>query len=255
MKVVIALAVTLIVFAEAASLTLSQSKSESVFGCYAHEVAWTSGKMNIRIGPNTQWPIHVATQAGARLDVLQSVQGADYCWLRVNVGLWMAKTGLVSPNRYVPPVPTQIPVVQVQAEAPAPAPVAGAPDHIISSAGRRIPLHDHAEFRQAMAAGFYYVRDVLGQPWWDYIEIIDDVRYAPGRCSRGYACMNRRYKVIHFGERHPLTPRSIASTLVHEACHMWQVRENRHHGRDYSLPYEDRPWEHECEAKEREAGL
>ena len=126
---------------------------------------------------------------------------------------------------------------------------------VINSAGRRIPIRGNADARQAIAAGFYYVRDALGQRWWQYIEILDDIRYSPGRCSRGYACSNRRHRFIHLDTRHPLSPWAVAATLIHEACHLWQVRENRHHGRDYSIPYHDRPWERECEAKEREAGL
>ena len=256
MKILIALVVMMSLLTEAPPATLSQSLSDSLFGCYTHELAWTSGRMNLRSCPDIHCPVKSATRTGTRLEVHHSVRGSDHCWLLVDINLWMAKTSLVSPQRYVAPVATPAQAAQESAAEPEKQiQILDAPDHIINSEGRRIPLHDHDEFRRAVAAGFYYVRDALGQKWWDYLAIIDDVRYAPGYCSRDYACMNNRWRVVRIGSRHSLDPRRIAETLIHEACHMWQVRENRHHGRDYSIPYEDRPWEHECNAVEREAGF
>ena len=79
--------------------TIALVTSTPAAECYPHALAWTSGPMNIRSGPSATSPKQRVTRSGERFQVHESLQGEAYCWLRVDAGLWLAKTGLVSVNR------------------------------------------------------------------------------------------------------------------------------------------------------------
>ena len=54
--------------------------------------------MNVRERPSVNAAKVYVAVAGEHLTVLESRQGASYCWLRVRQG-WMAKTALVSATK------------------------------------------------------------------------------------------------------------------------------------------------------------
>ena len=139
-------------------------------------------------------------------------------------------------------------------QSPVPA-IAEAPHRIRNSQGREIPIYGNDEFRLQIARGFYYLRDKVPQ-WWPYLSIIDDVKFTAERCSGGYACAGWPYKVVYFASDVGGDEiRSIAATLIHEACHLYQWQEGRGDNYDWSLEWEDRPHEIECVNKEKEAGF
>ena len=137
-----------------------------------------------------------------------------------------------------------------------PAPVdTDAPHRVWNSQGREIPIYGDDVFRRQIARAFYHLRDEVPQ-WWPYLSIIDDVKSEAGSCNGGYACAGWPYKVVYFeADVSDSDTRSLASTLIHEACHLYQWQEGRGDNYDWSLEWEDRPHEIECNNKEKEAGF
>ena len=214
--------------------------------CYAHERAYVGGSMNIRQRATIDSPVIAKASSGDVFDVVASQRGETWCWLRVAEG-WLARTSRVSTTRPVaPPAPV--------AQLPVPV-ITEAPHQIINSQGRHIPIYGADSFRLSIAQAFYYLRDNVPH-WWPYVAIIDDVKFDAGACSLGYACADWPYKGVYFGNRAiGKSVHQLASTLIHEACHIYQWQEGRGDNYDSSLAWEDRPHEIECMNKEREAGF
>ena len=219
--------------------------------CYQADTAYIGGPMNIRTYATTNSPVVAHAGFGDAFEVLESRMGEKYCWLRIVQG-WMARTTRVlTTEPKITPTPVPEPA---SAAVPAPAEI-GAPHHIVNSQGRHIPIYGNDVFRHAIASAFYYLRDNLPQ-WWTYVSIIDDVKYGDGICYGGFACAGWPYKVVLF--EHDLSGEaasSIALTLIHEACHIYQWQGGKGDNYDWSVDWEDRAHEQECVSKEREAGF
>ncbi len=72
--------------------------------CYSGEQAWVWGAMNVREGPSVSAAKVYVAEAGEYFRVLESRQGATYCWLRIDKG-WMAQTAFVSSTKPQPRIP------------------------------------------------------------------------------------------------------------------------------------------------------
>ena len=216
--------------------------TREVVSCYGPETAYIVYGMNIRELPTTQSDKVGIQYANTKISVIESQQGETWCWLRTDKG-WIAKTGRVSEKK---PVETPKPVAET-AE-----PVVETVQY--TSREGLPPIYGDEGFINAVAAGFNFLRNNKPQ-WFEYVSIIDDVKLKPHKCSgRPLACAGWPYKVVYFTELHKeygYDVPSIASTLIHEACHFYQWKEGR--GDGYS--YDPEGYEAECEGKEREAGL
>ncbi len=82
---------------ELSLLRPSQSSSSlaTLQGCFPADRAYVFGNMNIRSDSSTNSPVVANAQAGDVFEVLDTAAGADWCWLKVNLG-WLAKTGRVN---------------------------------------------------------------------------------------------------------------------------------------------------------------
>ncbi len=209
--------------------------------CYAPKLAYIVYSMNIRQLPTTESDIVDIQYANTEITVLGSLQGEKWCWLQMDVG-WIANTGRVSEKK---PVVTATPIIETATSELDTA-------QYINREGIP-PIYGDETFIDAVTAAFNFLRN--NKPsWFDYVSIIDDVKLAPHLCRGGLACAGWPYKVIFFSDwfqYNGYNVPSIASILIHEACHFYQWRDGRGHG--YNLDPEG--YEAECYGKQREAGL
>ena len=262
--------------------------------CYQANMAYVAGTMNVRAAATIESAVVAKARSGDVFTVSNSAQGATWCWLKIDLG-WLAKTARVQSSKPLHTTTStsastsastetqqtrsdidnccfvnrhcqseqdwvdgfwafrrqecSAPGIAEQVSQP------GAPHYIINSQGRKIPIYGDEEFRLTIARGFYYLRDKLPQ-WWQYVAIIDDVKYDDKEGNCGYACASWPYKNVRFGPHaYEQSARSIAQTLIHETCHLYQWQEGRGDNYDWSVPWEERSHEIECENKEREAGF
>ena len=263
--------------------------SASGRSCYRAEKAFVTGNMNIRSGASTSSSVVAKARAGDEFAVASSRRGVTWCWLKIGTG-WLANTSRVRATEPAQPLATgsAAPVVSQSAninnccfvnrqclteqewidgfwayqrqECPVQASTEhvsqpAAPHAIINSQGRRIPIYGDDEFRLTIARGFYYLRDNLPQ-WWQYVSIIDDVKFNTKEGNCAYACADWPYKSVMFGPHaYGKDASRIAASLIHETCHIYQWQEGRGDNYDWSIPWEERSHEIECENKEREAGF
>ena len=275
-------------------VTVTESGSATGRSCYQAARAYITGDMNIRSGASTSSHVVKKARAGEAFDVSRSTRGATWCWLRIDAG-WMAMTSRVQSTKPLrATASTSGSTSTATATQPSSSNIdnccyvnrhcqseqdwvdgfwaflrqecfvqgtseqisqPGAPHYIINSQGRRIPIYGDEEFRLTIARGFFYLRDKLPR-WWQYVAIVDDVKYddIEGNCS--YACASWPYKNVRFGPHaYGKDARAIAQTLLHETCHLYQWQQGRGDNYDWSLPWEERPHEIECENIEREAGF
>lgn len=258
--------------------------------CYQGSRAYLTGAMNIRERPSTTSRVVAKAQAASSFTVKASILGDNWCWLNISQG-WLANTTRVQstkPLRATASTSTATATLQTPShidnccfvnrhcqseqdwvdgywafqrqECSAQATTEqisepGAAHYIINSQGRRIPIYGDEEFRLTIARGFYYLRDKLPQ-WWQYVAIIDDVKYDETVSNCAYACASWPYKSVRFGPHaYGKNASIIAQSLIHETCHLYQWQEGRGNNYDWSIPWEERSHEIECENREREAGF
>ena len=220
--------------------------------CYSSAKAYVAGPMNIRQRATTDSRIVARANFGAVYDALGSQQGDKYCWVKISKG-WIANTSRLSHTKPLPP-PTPVPAPPPAVQAAAPAAI-GSPHHIVNSQGRHIPIYGDDRFRHLIASAFYYIRDNV-PAFWPYLSIIDDVKFDWHACSAAYACAGWPHQVVYFGPvAYEVSIRGLASTLIHEACHFYQLKEHRSGNYDWNAEWGHRAHEQECVAKQREAGL
>ena len=209
--------------------------------CYAPKFAYILYSMNIRELPTTETAIVDLQYANTKITVLRSQQGDRWCWLQTEKG-WIANTGRVSEKK---PIVKAIPIIVTATSDPE-------TDQYINREGIP-PIYGDEAFINAVTAAFNFLRN--NKPsWFDYVSIIDDVKLEPHLCRGGLACAGWPYKVIRFSDwyhHNGYDVPSIASVLIHEACHFYQWRDGR--GHLYNIDPEG--LEAECYAKQTEAGL
>ena len=155
-------------------------------GCYDARSAYVSGTMNIRASHGTGSEVVGQAVAGDAYQILQSVQGDNYCWLKIPAG-WMALTGRVS---------TTIPA-------------AGLPR-----------IQGDATFVDKISAGFEYLKDHAPN-WFLYVTKPSyTIAPAPLGESTSYTYGAQQRMTIHVRHLSPLI--NLASVLAHEACHLYQ---------------------------------
>lgn len=84
--------------------TIPPTPTAATVSCFARSDVWVTGAMNVRERPSVNAAKVYVAEAGEQFTVLESRQGASYCWLRIRQG-WMAKTDLVSatkPRQQIP---------------------------------------------------------------------------------------------------------------------------------------------------------
>ena len=69
--------------------------ADSQYRCYEGRRAYVTGTMNIRESSSANSPVVVKALAGESFSVTRSHQGDTWCWLKINKG-WMADTSYVS---------------------------------------------------------------------------------------------------------------------------------------------------------------
>ena len=273
--------------------TVTESGSATGAVCYQAERAYVIGNMNIRELPSTTSRVVAKAQAASSFAVAASIRGDKWCWLNITQG-WLAHTAHVQatePLRTLRTTAATSASTETQQTQPnidnccfvnlncqseqdwvdgfwafrrQECSVQGAseqistpaaPHYIINSQGRRIPIYGDEEFRLTIARGFFYLRDRLPR-WWQYVAIIDDVKYGGKEGNCNYACANWPYKNVRFGPiAYGQSASTIAQTLIHESCHLYQWQEGRGENYDWSVPRAERSHEIECENVERAAGF
>ena len=96
----------------------SQPVQQPGDGCFFNEVAYVTGRTNIRAEASTTGEKTGLAQPGS-YSVSTSTQGETYCWLKIGKG-WIAKKSMVSGTKPIinpPSQPVRQPVVQQQSKA------------------------------------------------------------------------------------------------------------------------------------------
>ena len=187
-------------------------------GCYLRDTVYLAYSMNVRERPTTNSPIATSLLAGQTIQVSQSEQGITWCWLETQWG-WVAKTGRVRDVK-----PTE---VKTQTTT-----------HTIVL---DLPPAEKTLSRQALD----WLRTYRPE-WYEYANNITDRIEMVENSFCGLANSNHPRTVF-------MTTRTIypcgyatidvAMLLVHEACHLYQYSRGEHHGWDFSIYYNQKPWE------------
>ena len=238
------------------ALSSTPGDSATGGGCYRAEKAYIVGSMNIRAGASTQSRALGKAQAGDVLTVTDSRAGADFCWLKTELG-WLAKTLRVQATAWRPPV------ASADEEAASPP----------ASINNCCFVDRHCQSERAWVDGYYaYQRNecpapgqtqpnlaaaaggatrIDGSP--QFVELVTDAlkalrdrapswhNFVNSRLARvtdgggGWLLPEQRtysahkYANLLFATREATVIR-FATKLVHYACHQWQ--------RDTGLPYD-----------------
>lgn len=171
--------------------------------CYSRESAYLKYGMNVRERPTVFARKVGGLAGGTTISVFESERGRQWCWLRIGRSRWVAKTGRVL---------NAAPVVSEPV-------VADAPIHV------SYPVFDVPAY---MAEGLKRAYQILAKAGWlGYVSEIKYIRYAPNnyqphRCR--YACTNDNQRDTIWFRYLKDSDIKVASTLVHEACHLHQYR-------------------------------
>ena len=205
MRVNIIIAAAVLIYA---SPIFAQDTNES---CFPYNTAYVTGKMNIREEATTNSPIVGTTNKGDTFDVSEARLGNTWCWLKVEKG-WMAYTRLVS--------------------------------HGISDI---LPSVTGSPYFQKKITKAFELMEEKSPEWFKYtVAIINSVVSADLSADKAVAQVIRtrpnQVKVDSNQIRRNAIA-SLASTLVHEACHLYQYRDTPN-GR--SLPLSQYERESDC---------
>ena len=162
--------------------------------CFPHDTAYLIGEMNIREKPTTNSKRVGATNRGEAYKVSDAYEGDDYCWLKTDKG-WIAHISYVS--------------------------------HDISDILPRIS--GNVAYKNKVVRAFKYIHD-RSTKWFDYtVPKIGEIVFAPdlGKSDNQAdtnATMYVRQRKMELSERYmrSVSTTELASTLIHEACHVHQ---------------------------------
>lgn len=163
-------------------------------GCFNHDTAYVKGHMNIRKEPTTSSPIVGKASKNDYYDVIESLQGANWCWIDID-GQWMAVTSIVSHD-----IADILPTIN----------------------GDKRFTNKIADAFELLAREssrwFKYVIDITRSvDAWDL-----SADFAVGQVTRdgSWRIKMDKYKI------RTRDVADIASTLIHEACHLYQYKKN-----------------------------
>ena len=189
--------------------TTSTTNTTSTSGgreCHSTSRAYVTGTMNIRSGPGTSYRKVGSASAGGSFAVLDSRRGNDYCWLKMSKG-WVAQTGRIRNTR---------PVVRTATTSVSSTNTAGLPQ-----------ITGGATCRNKIIKAWNYLR-ARSSKWFSYAI---NANFSRIECSyRTGVTLETRVMEINT-TRDVRNDVEISSVFVHEACHLRQWDEGRHHGR------------------------
>ena len=180
------------------------------YKCALGKTVRITGTMNIRAAPNTSKPPVGTLQAGEEISVRYSTQTGGYCWLQFmqnRVRRWVAKTNNMT---YVD-------------AAPAP----DLPD---------LPTIRGNAFQKAKIQSAFALLQSKSQQWYDYAtEVIERIDIIPNLKLKDrsvVAIAHYPANRISFDRRFSQKTNvdELASTIVHEACHLHQGKRDRGRG-------------------------
>ena len=187
--------------------TRTNTTSSTQTKCYSASKAYITGAMNIRSGPGTSNRKVGSAHTGESFTVSRSQRGEEYCWLKVSKG-WIAKTGRVSSTK---------PTVARRVAEPSATNTAGLPG-----------IQGSASFGTKVIRAWNYLRGKSSK-WFNYA-ISANFSVIEESWRTGVGLPSRRMEIIS-DPSYTDNIVVLSSIYVHEACHVRQWNEGRHHGR------------------------
>jgi len=204
--------ITLVILILTTSVISAQDQDD--VPCFPHDTVYVTGTMNVREAPTTRRAVLASAEKGDSFPVITSEAGDDWCWIDIDIG-WIAHTRYVSGD-----ITDILP------------PIEGG----------------HWWFAAKIKLALEFLHDISPY-WFDYV--IDNIRSIEGdpdlksfarvKVTTGHV----KISSSHYTRRQSIS--TIASTLVHEACHMEQFK------RGERARFSDIPLEKECYGVEARA--
>ncbi len=181
------------------------SGTVSAQNCFPYDIASITGLMNIREEPRLHSKIVGAANSGNNFHVINAEQGGHWCWIQIEVG-WLANTARVQGKSLDDLYPT----------------IRGAETQLIQSVKKALD----------------WMKRRVPQ-WFDYVVNAVDViivekpanvwSFWPVGGARARVTSGETFIWGFEGKRTVVL--YLSSVLIHEACHHYQWREGRFHGR------------------------